>query len=78
MPSMLKHFAKVVDSAVMVNPATMTRKNQPGTFAKMTIYPTPQRELEEAANSMEVDDEDEEKTLEHRIYERIRVDIVKI
>ena len=78
MPSMLKHFAKVVDSAVMVNPATMTRKNQPGTFAKMTIYPTLQRELEEAANSMQVDDEDEEKTLEHSIYDRIRVDIVKI
>lgn len=78
MPSMLKHFAKVVDSAVMVNPATLTRRNQPGTFAKMTIYPTPQHELEEAASNMEVDDEDEEKTLEHRIYERVRVDIVKI
>lgn len=77
---MLKHFAKVVDSAVMVNPATMTRKNQPGTFAKMTIYPTPKHELEAAATNMKVDeDEDEdEKTLEHQIYERIRVDVVKI
>lgn len=78
MPSMLKHFAKVVDSAVMVNPATMTRRNQPGTFAKMTIYPTPRRELEETANNMAVDDEDEEKALEHRVYERMRVDIVRV
>jgi hypothetical protein len=78
MPSMLKHFAKVVDSAVMINPATVTRKNQPGTFVKMTIYPTPQRELEEAANTVEVDEADDEKMMEHRIYERVRVDIVRV
>lgn len=78
MPSMLKHFAKIVDSAVMVNPATMTRRNQPGTFAKMTIYPTPRRDLEEAANNMEVDDDDDDKSLDHRVYERVRVDIVRI
>lgn len=78
MPSMLKHFSKIVDSAIVINPASLTRKNQPGTFAKMLIYPTSRHELEQANHSMDVDEDNEDPASDHRVYERARVDIVRI
>lgn len=78
LPSMLKHFVKTVDSAVIINPSTLCRKNQPGTYAKLTIYPTKESEIKEAIENMEVDDEEDDRYLEHRLYERARVDIVRI
>jgi hypothetical protein len=59
-----------VDSHVVVNPSYLTRSQQGGTFAKLAIHPA--KELE--TKSMEVDGE----TMDHRVYERARVDIVRI
>lgn len=78
LPSMLKHFAKVVDSAVMVNPSSLTKKNQPGMFAKLTIYPIDKRELEKVKEKMQTDDDDDEGATDHKVYERCRVDLVRI
>lgn len=75
---MLKHFAKVVDSAVMINPSSLTKKNQPGTFAKLTIYPIEKRQLEQAKQKMQMEDEDEDPAMDHRLYERCRVDLIRI
>lgn len=77
LPSMLKHFAKVVDSTVIVNPSALTRRNQPGTFAKLTIYPLDKAELEDGKNAMSTDEGESNETL-HRVYERCRVDLVRI
>lgn len=76
---------QVVDSAVMINPSFLTKKNQSGTYARLTIYPTDKSELqslvETRRNGMKVDgddDDDEEATSDHKLYERCRVDIVRI
>jgi hypothetical protein len=55
---------------VVVNPSFLTRSQQGGTFAKLAIHPM--KELEPGA--MEVDGE----LMDHRVYERTRVDIVRI
>lgn len=62
----------------MINPASLVRKNAAGTFAKLTIYPTDKSELENPPPAMLVDEENEEDLREHKLYERCRVDLVRI
>lgn len=79
LPSMLKHFAKVVDSAVMINPASLTKKNTAGTFAKLTIYPIEKRQLETAKEQIKMsEDEEDDPATDHKVYERCRVDLIRI
>ena len=78
MPSMLKHFAKVVDSTIIVNPGSLCRKNAAGTYTKLTIHPTPKAELQASGQAMTVDGDSDTQASEHRIYERCRVDIVRV
>ena len=78
LPSMLKHFAKVVDSAVMINPASLTKRNAAGTFAKLTIYPIEKRRLEAAKMEEPQQEDDEEPATDHKVYDRCRVDLIRI
>ncbi|KAH8917747.1 DNA polymerase alpha, subunit B [Atractiella rhizophila] len=85
LPSTLKYFTKVVDSTIVVNPSYLTKGNQPGTFARLTIWPMKKDELErriaEGERKMQVDgaeEEEDEDTIPNRAWERVRVDIIKI
>ncbi|KAL4887352.1 DNA polymerase alpha subunit B N-terminal-domain-containing protein [Aspergillus karnatakaensis] len=66
-PSMLPPFVKVVDSILTINPGTLSKRRAAGTYAQMAIHP---REVGE--------DEREQKHISHKLYERTRVDIVRI
>ncbi|KAJ6037080.1 hypothetical protein N7540_001359 [Penicillium herquei] len=66
-PSMLPPFVKVVDSVLVINPGTLSKRRGPGTFAQMAIHP---RTIS--------DEEREQKQLDHKLYERARVDVNRI
>jgi DNA polymerase alpha subunit B len=57
----------VVESVVVVNPGYLSKREKAGTYAKMIIYP---RSLtgEEKASPV----------VAHQVFERARVDIVRI
>ncbi len=61
---------QIVDSIVTVNPSYLSRASSAGTYAKLAIHPMARREVQDAARN--------EAQLEHRVYERARVDIVRI
>ncbi|KAL4943613.1 hypothetical protein BDV06DRAFT_189508 [Aspergillus oleicola] len=66
-PSMLPPFVKVVDSILTINPGTLSKRRAAGTYAQMAIHP---RVISE--------EEQEQKNVSHKLYERTRVDIVRI
>ncbi|KAF7718490.1 DNA polymerase alpha subunit B [Penicillium ucsense] len=66
-PSMLPPFVKVVDSVLVINPGTLSKRKAAGSFAQMAIHP---RGV--------TDEERESKQLDHKLYERSRVDINRI
>ncbi|EAU36936.1 conserved hypothetical protein [Aspergillus terreus NIH2624] len=66
-PSMLPPFVKVVDSVLVINPGTLSKRRAAGTYAQMAIH---RRDI--------ADDEREKKQLSHKLYERARVDINRI
>ncbi|CRG84417.1 DNA polymerase alpha subunit B [Talaromyces islandicus] len=66
-PSMLPPFVKVIESVLVINPGTLSKHRAAGTYANMALYP---RVVE--------DSEREEKELGHKVYERARVDVIRI
>ncbi|KAF4551299.1 DNA polymerase alpha subunit B-like protein [Elsinoe fawcettii] len=66
-PSVLTPFAKVVDSVVAVNPGTASKRKAAGTFAELKIR---KREVREEEREREV--------LGHELFNRARVDIVRV
>ncbi|KAF2225820.1 DNA polymerase alpha subunit B N-terminal-domain-containing protein [Elsinoe ampelina] len=66
-PSVLTPFAKVVDSVVAVNPGVASKRKAAGTFAELRIK---KREVKE--------DEMERDVLGHELFNRARVDIVRV
>ncbi|CAO3692560.1 unnamed protein product [Umbelopsis ramanniana] len=65
LPSRLKSFAKIVDSVVCINPGYLSKKQSGGTFARATIHP-----LQLSS--------DGSVGVEGKIWERARVDLIKI
>ncbi|ORY19544.1 DNA polymerase alpha 70 kDa subunit [Clohesyomyces aquaticus] len=67
-PSVLNPCVKVVESVLVINPGTLSKKRAAGTYARMIVQP------------IKVDYEEREKgfLLAHKMWERARVDIVKI
>lgn len=67
-PSALNPFAKIVESMVVVNPGSLSKKRGPGTFAQIHV------------GERVVSDEERTRGLmvDHRVYERARVDVVRI
>ena len=53
---------------LVVNPGTLSKRKGAGTYAQMTIYP---RKLTEQERS-------EETVVGHNLFERARVDVVRI
>lgn len=76
-PSMIKSFAKLVDSTVVLNPSFLVRGNTAGTFARMAVHPLEREELERRTREGDEGGEVDE-PIEHRVWERCRVDIVKV
>jgi len=78
-PSALPPFAKVVESVVVVNPGTISKKRGTGTFVQMVLAP---REVgkEERGAEFEGDEDDSGagKLVPHLVFERARVDVVRI
>ncbi|KAG6015436.1 hypothetical protein E4U41_004628 [Claviceps citrina] len=66
-PSSLPPFAKVVESVLAINPGSLSRRKGPGTYARMTLH-APRRPSADPAGEM----------VSHRIFDRARVEIVRI
>ncbi|KAG0321875.1 DNA-directed DNA polymerase alpha subunit pol12 [Linnemannia gamsii] len=77
LPSKLKHFAKIVDNVIVVNPNQLSKMQSGGTFAKLTIHPMAEGALSDAVMMMDEDDEQTMSTY-HRVYERCRVDLIRV
>lgn len=56
-----------MDSVLVINPGTLSKRRGPGTYAQMGVHP---RTIS--------DEEREQKQLDHKLYERARVDINRI
>jgi DNA polymerase alpha subunit B len=67
-PSSLPPFVKVVQSVLVINPGTLSKRKGPGTFAQLTVYPAKMSDDEQASGTL----------VGHKIYERGRVDITRI
>ncbi|EGD96639.1 DNA polymerase alpha/primase associated subunit [Trichophyton tonsurans CBS 112818] len=66
-PSVLPGFVKVVESVLVINPGKLSKRRGPGTYAQVAVHP--KRLAEE---------ERESKFVGHKVYERARVDIIRI
>ncbi|GAB1743351.1 hypothetical protein NU219Hw_g9191t2 [Hortaea werneckii] len=69
LPSALSPFAKVVEGVTALNPGPLMKKRGAGTFAALSIQPRQLTDEEREAA---------ETPLGHKLYERARVDVVKI
>lgn len=67
MPSLLTPSVKVVESVMVVNPGPLSKRKAAGTYSQMSLQP---RIVSEEERS--------EKTLSHRVFERARVDVIRI
>lgn len=67
-PSALPPFAKVVESVLVINPGVVARRKAPGTYARVAVGEAVLTEEERGAGT----------TVAHKLYERARVEIVKI
>jgi DNA polymerase alpha subunit B len=61
-------LSKVVESVLVINPGTLAKRRAAGTFARVIVQPA------------KVSDAEREKGLAvaHKLWERTRVDIIKI
>ncbi|KAI0398296.1 DNA polymerase alpha/epsilon subunit B [Xylariaceae sp. FL0594] len=67
-PSALPPFARVIESVVVINPGSLSKRRGAGTYARMTLYPPTVTEEEATSGSM----------VSHKVFERARVEITKI
>ncbi|GAA5880712.1 hypothetical protein JCM16303_004322 [Sporobolomyces ruberrimus] len=79
-PSMQKAFIRTVDSVILINPSYLVREgSQAGTFARLTIHPLDKENLQELVSNGMVDVGGEaDEPVEHRVWERCRVDVIKV
>lgn len=68
LPSVLPSSAKIVDGVVVVNPGCLSKKLGSGSYVKMTVVPA-EKFVEEGGP---------EGGCRHRVYERARVEVVRI
>ncbi|KYK61530.1 hypothetical protein DCS_02672 [Drechmeria coniospora] len=67
MPSALPPFARVVESVLAINPGHLSKRKGAGTYARMTLH-APKTKGTESADGM----------VSHRVFDRARVEIVRI
>ncbi|KAI1914302.1 DNA-directed DNA polymerase alpha subunit pol12 [Ophidiomyces ophidiicola] len=66
-PSILPPFVKVVDSVLVINPGTLSKARGPGTYVQIAMHPRLVSDQEQSA-----------KAIRHHIFERARVDVIRI
>ncbi|KAL9100547.1 MAG: hypothetical protein Q9163_004085 [Psora crenata] len=66
-PSALPPFAKVVESVLVINPGSLSKRKGPGTYAQLAVHP---RKI--------LDEEREAEVVGHHLFDRTRVDVVRI
>lgn len=59
---------QVVDSVVVINPGTLSKRKGPGTYARLAIHP----------RSISNEERDAGKAIGHHLFDRTRADIVRI
>ena len=62
-------FVQVVDSVLVLNPGSLSKKKAAGTYAQLTIHPRKVADKERAAEGTMVG---------HKVFERARVDVIRI
>ncbi|PQE05603.1 hypothetical protein CJF30_00007772 [Rutstroemia sp. NJR-2017a BBW] len=67
-PSSLPPFAKVVESVLVINPGYLSKRRGAGTYARVSAYPATITDEERAGGQM----------IAHKLFERARVDVVRI
>ncbi|KAK7192011.1 DNA polymerase alpha/epsilon subunit B [Paraphaeosphaeria sporulosa] len=67
-PSVLQGFVKVVESVLVINPGTLCKRRAAGTYARLVVRPADVSEEERQRGA----------AVAHKLWERARVDIVKI
>ncbi|KAI4139547.1 MAG: hypothetical protein LQ341_004178 [Variospora aurantia] len=67
-PSALPQFAKVVENVLVVNPGPLSKRKGAGTYAQLTIYP----------RKLSVEERNKGALVGHKLFERARVDVVRI
>ncbi|KAG0139930.1 hypothetical protein CROQUDRAFT_665841 [Cronartium quercuum f. sp. fusiforme G11] len=77
MPTTFTAFAKIVDSTVIANPRQLCKGKGTGTYARFTIHAFERKSLEAQLAQKDVPLEDID-PLEHNVWERCRVDLVRI
>lgn len=59
---------QVVESVVVINPGLLSKRRAAGTYAKLTVYPATLSDVESTTGQM----------VGHKLFERARVDIIRI
>ncbi|KAF2011364.1 DNA polymeras-like protein alpha/primase associated subunit [Aaosphaeria arxii CBS 175.79] len=67
-PSVLQGCVKVVESVLVINPGTLSKRRAAGTYARIVVQPA----------SISDDERERGLAIAHKLWERARVDIVKI
>ncbi|KAL9056019.1 MAG: hypothetical protein Q9162_003198 [Coniocarpon cinnabarinum] len=67
-PSLLNPFVKVVDGVTVVNPGSVMRKSNAGSFAHLYVHARQVSDEERVAGDL----------IPHAVYERTRIDVVKV
>lgn len=60
-------LAKVIEGVTVINPGTISKRRGAGTYSQMSLQ-----------SRVLSDEEKTEKTVPHKVYERARVDVVRI
>ncbi|KAK0281518.1 DNA-directed DNA polymerase alpha subunit pol12 [Friedmanniomyces endolithicus] len=68
LPSVLNPFVKVVEGMTCINPGTLCKKRGPGHFAAMNVLP----------RALSDEERDAGEAVAHNVFERARVDVVRI
>ncbi|WEW61022.1 DNA-directed DNA polymerase alpha subunit pol12 [Emydomyces testavorans] len=66
-PSVLAPFVRVVEGVLIINPGTLSKRKGPGTYAQIAMHPRTLTDQEQSA-----------KHVSHKVFERARVDVIKI
>lgn len=74
-PSSLPQFANIVDSVVVVNPGSLSKKRNTGTFAQIYVRPVELTLIENGVSNGELQGN---RAIGHKLFERARVDVIKI
>lgn len=69
---------QIVDSALVVNPSSLTKGSNGGIFARFTIHPTDQKELQAEAARATSQSAEFAAVTDHKVYERARVELIKV